>query len=191
MKTGTSIHNSKGAEPAINLAMAGIIASGHIYLIILSVLLLIILVRVRRRRFICRHCADRIVNQEVADNRLKLLQKIIELSYKYESCPDVFHRNVCELVRISELKSHPVVDFEAYRKLRKNSPLNKDDLDFCCLLEAGFSPQALTIIYEHSNVHSVRIKKHRIEKKLKSAGAGVKDEGDAGSGDLDGDNTSK
>jgi len=106
---------------------------------------------------------------ELADNRLELLRRIIELAYIHEPHKDIFYNKVCELVGIAELKRRHIVDFEAYRKLHGKSPLGKDDLEFHCLLEAGFTPKELGVIYGHSNPVSIYVKKHRIMSKLKSA----------------------
>jgi len=106
---------------------------------------------------------------ELADNRLKLLRQIIELGYTLEPRKDLFYRKVCDLVGIAELKRHPVVDFEAYRKFHGQLPLSKSDLDFYCLLEAGFSRRELAVVYGHANSISIYVKKHRIMSKLNAA----------------------
>ena len=105
---------------------------------------------------------------ELADNRLELLRKIIELAYLHEHHKNIFYSKVCELVNIAELKRHPIVDFEAYCKHHSKSPLGKDDSEFHCLLEAGFTLKELGVIYGHSNPISIYVKKHRIMSKLKS-----------------------
>jgi len=170
-------HNIKYAELAINLMMALIIMPNCINELLLFVLLLAIycisLIRIRRRR--CPHCAR---HQKLAHNRLELMRKIIEMSYVYEPRKDVFHRKVCDLVRISELKRHLIVDFESYCKRHAHLPLSKSDLEFCCLLEAGFSHKELSIIYSHTNEHSIYVKKARIMKKLKAVSNPVKGEDD-------------
>ena len=129
--------------------------------------------KIRRRRNGCRYYAPRGRNQELAENRLALLRRIIELGYTHEPCKDLFYKKVCDLVSIEELKRHPVVDFEAYREFHSQVPLSKDDLEFYCLLEAGFLPRELSIIYGHANPVSVYVKKHRIMSKLKSAPVGI------------------
>ena len=183
-----SMLGTKRAELAINLVAGMIIISDRLELVTLLVVLFFVylyhLVWIRRAIHRSRMLAWSEQYRELADNRLELLRKIIELGYTHESRKEIFYSKVFELLRISELKRKPIVDFEAYHKSENKLHLSKKDLEFYCLLEAGFSDKELSVIYGHSNFRSIYTKKHRILHKIKSNGHSIDLGDDPGSIDV-------
>ena len=169
-----SMRESKRAELAINLVAGMILISDRLELVTLLVVLFFVylyhLVWIRRTihrspvYLRLRHI------QHLADNRLELLRTIAELAYAYGSNKEGFYQKVCEAMRLSELKRRQIIDFETFKQSHNHLPLSKKDIDFYCLLEAGFSHRELSTIYGHSNFRSVYVKKNRILHKIKSNG---------------------
>ena len=172
-----SMRESKRAELAINLVAGMIIISDRLELVTLLVVLFLVyfyhLVWIRRNIRNRRILAWLEQYREMADNRLELLRKIIELGYTHKSRKDIFYSKVCELVRISELKRSQIVDFEPCLDTEHKLHLSRKDLEFYCLLEAGFSDKELSIVYGHSNFRSIYVKKNRILHKMKSNGHSI------------------
>jgi len=170
------MRDTKRAELAINLLAGMMIISDRIELESLLALLLFVYLyhlmwfRDRLRRspeyLRLRHI------QQLADNRLELLKTIAELVYAHGANKETFYNKVYDAMRISELKRRQIVDFETFKQSYGHLPLSEKELEFYCLLEAGFSHRELSAIYGYSHFRSIYNKKNRITQKMKSNGHG-------------------
>lgn len=185
------MRGTKRAELAINLVAGMIIISDRLELVTLLVVLFFIylyhLVWIRRSihrspvYLRLRHI------QQLADNRLELLRTIAELTYAYGSNKEGFYQKVCEAMRLSELKRRQIIDFETFKQSHGHLPLKKKELDFYCLLDAGFSHRELSAIYGYSHFRSIYTKKTRLLQKIKPNGHSIDVDEDTESVDVDAD----
>lgn len=113
--------------------------------------------------------------EDMADRRLQLLRYLIDLSYTYKSDKVLFYKKFVETINIHELKRWQVVDTSVPEALAQStqlayeeSCLRTKDIDLYRLLEAGFTPRELSIIYNLNNTHSIYVKCCRLRAKLKA-----------------------
>lgn len=114
--------------------------------------------------------------ENMADRRLHLLRYLIDLSYTYKSDKDLFYKKFVETININELMKYwRIIDMSVPEELMRNtsqaieeSCLRSKDIDLFRLLEAGFTPRELSIIYDLNNTHSIYVKCCRLRAKLKA-----------------------
>ncbi len=104
----------------------------------------------------------------IADNRLRLIQEIIELVHVYGYNEAKLKRALSELIRIESIRERKIVDFEYYNILLKtrNIVLSKTETELSCLIYNGFETAVLRMLYGHTNSESIYIRMHRIKQKL-------------------------
>lgn len=128
-----------------------------------------------RKRFRKRN--PRPMRQQSACLLVEYIRKLAFLFYQYEGHYEMFYRQaytlleqefvqgkgkniLCEMVNVcldgiwDELK-------------RKHVKFREEDLEFMCLLAAGFTPSELTVIFGWKRLESVYVKSSRLGKRLK------------------------
>lgn len=130
--------------------------------------------RVRKRLF--RSKNSKRMRQESACLWVEYIRKLAFLFYQYEGHYEMFYRQaynlleqefvlgrgkniLCEMVNVcldgiwDKLKS-------------KHAKFREEDLEFMCLLAAGFTPSELTVIFGWKRLESVYVKSSRLGKRL-------------------------
>lgn len=112
--------------------------------------------------------------KKVACQRMLLIRRLIDLSYTYSANKDLFYRKFCETINISELQRLNIVDQEVvaydnpgYFNCRADiDNLSFNDRYLWNLILEGYTPRELSIVYNHSNPHSIYVKRSRFMNRL-------------------------
>ncbi len=120
-----------------------------------------------------RKCLDgRLSDEHLARHRLLLIRRMIDLAFTYSHDEKIFYRKFCDEVTIKALKSHKVVNVSEHA-IAEGSPaeaakgnLSSGDVEMCCMIQEGFSPQELSVVYGLKNTNSIYVKRHRLKCKL-------------------------
>lgn len=113
----------------------------------------------------------------ILENRIKSLQKLLELASICETNPDNFYRQFKEhlkvasgknqelandVIAIANLSCHGIIDY-----LQKSYPaLSQRELCYCGFICLGFSPESIRILYNHTNTYSIYTLRSKIRSKL-------------------------
>jgi tetratricopeptide (TPR) repeat protein len=114
---------------------------------------------------------------ELLENKLKTIDKLIEVSYVYEDSPfsplkkDFYQIMANERMGDGVLKDvRKIVSIKYGNILERligiHPELTTEDLDFVSLLLSGFSPDMLCVYYHYSNIDTVYVRKNRLAKKM-------------------------
>ena len=107
--------------------------------------------------------------QDISNKRLELIRRLIDLAYTY-SDKELFYQKFIETVHITSLKDSEVVNIGDHAlQLPCENELSDDEVEMYCLMQQGFTPQEIAVIYKEKSVNAVYIKRHRLKKKLKGA----------------------
>lgn len=113
--------------------------------------------------------------QQVLNDKILQLQKIVDHLFIYENNPEEFKKKVRsaivqaekdqyfgELHEIVNQKYHGIVDH-----LKSEYPdLSEDEINMCCLICFGFNNNQISILFGHTNSNSIFNKRHKLRKKL-------------------------
>lgn len=111
------------------------------------------------------------------DNRIKSLQKVMELAGSFEGRPEVFYEKLRKHLKIESNKTdNALADLYDITNLyhggiinylRENyGDLNDEDLTLCCMICLGFTPQQTRVLFNHTNSSSIYTKRSKLRKKL-------------------------
>lgn len=105
----------------------------------------------------------------LADQRLIMIRRLIELAYTY-SDKEIFYDKFIETVSIDSLKNSDILRIDAHApNIPTEKELTVDEVEMYSLMQQGFTPQEISVIYREKSVNAVYIKRHRLKKKLKGA----------------------
>ena len=105
----------------------------------------------------------------ISDRRLALIRRLIYLAY---TCTDkeLFYKKFMKTVNIDSLKDSELVKISDYAlQIPDDKNLSDEEIEILCLMQQGFAPQEIAVIYREKSVNAVYIKQHRIKRKLKGA----------------------
>ncbi len=107
--------------------------------------------------------------------RMKLLRRLLSHAYVYNYDPELFLRKFQEEVHISRLDSGDVICTHAEQKrlkrlhrLKHDQPIKNQDLLLCILLDKGFTPQELSVVFGMKNINSIYVRYSRIRKMVEN-----------------------
>lgn len=111
------------------------------------------------------------------DNRMKSLQKVMELAGSFEGRPEVFYDKLRKHLKIESNKSdNALADLFDITNLyyggiidhlrEKHTDLNDEDLSLSCMICLGFTPQQTRVLFNHTNSSSIYTKRSKLRKKL-------------------------
>lgn len=111
------------------------------------------------------------------DNRMKSLQKVMELAGSFEGRPEVFYQKMRKHLKIENNKSdHALADLYDITNLyyggiidylrEHHADLNDEDLALSCMICLGFTPQQTRVLFNHTNSSSIYTKRSKLRKKL-------------------------
>lgn len=105
----------------------------------------------------------------LAEGRMRLFRRLLELAYLYRSNPVLFQKKFCEEVSIDRLQCCDIIcgdrELKQLREVDSNPALKNRDILLCILLEKGFTPQELSVIYGMNNYNSIYVRLSRIRKR--------------------------
>lgn len=120
------------------------------------------------------HLGD--ISLRAFENRLHQMKNILDVAYTSESNPKHFYRKFLEYINAGSRTEDAFGDLQyivnaKYNGLidhiKKSSPtLSKADINFFSMLCFGFSPNAIRLIYGHTNLDSVFTKRKKLRDKL-------------------------
>ena len=107
----------------------------------------------------CRH---------LADQRMHLLRVLLGLAYVHQSNPQLFVKKFYEEVNIGRLECYDVIceclEQKQLEEAQQDLGLKKRDVLLCLLLNKGFTPQELSVVYGMNNYNSIYVRFSRIRK---------------------------
>lgn len=108
-------------------------------------------------------------SRHLASQRMQLLRRLLQLAYVYSPNPALFLKKFREEVSIGHLECCDVIcNYAEQRQLNamklRRRPLKNQDVLLCILLNKGFTPQELSVIYGMSNCNSIYVRCSRIRK---------------------------
>ena len=115
-------------------------------------------------------------SNHLAKQRMQLLRRVLKLAYGYGSNPALFLKKFQEVVRIGHLECCDVIcnytELQQLEAVRTSSQAVKNqDLLLCILINKGFTPQELSVMYGMTNYNSIYVRYSRIRKCCKNAKA--------------------
>lgn len=110
----------------------------------------------------------------LAEQRIRLLRRLLELAYVYGYDPALFLKRFREEMHINHLECCDVLYDEADRRqfdaMRSGRlPITEKDMAMCILLEKGFTAQEISVIYGTRDCNSIYVRHSRIRKKCEEA----------------------
>ena len=126
----------------------------------------------------CRYIIGRLRHyrrsSHLARQRMQLLRRLLRLAYVYGPNPALFLKKFQEEVSIGHLECCDVIcNYTEQRQLeavRTNSQAVKNqDVLLCILINKGFTPQELSVMYGMTNYNSIYVRYSRIRKFCKKA----------------------
>ena len=111
-------------------------------------------------------------SRHLANQRMQLLRRLLQLAYVYSPNPALFLKKFREEVSIGHLECCDVIcNYAEQRQLDAmkscKRPLKSQDVLLCILLNKGFTPQELSVIYGMSNCNSIYVRCSRIRKQCR------------------------
>lgn len=97
-------------------------------------------------------------------NPKTFLQKLIKLAFTFETNKDLFYEKFVATIDVEALKEYGIIEVDS-----TNPELTPQEAELYSLIEAGFTPEELCVIYKKKNLNSIYIKRHRLNKKLKGS----------------------
>lgn len=124
-------------------------------------------------RYLVRRLRDYRRISHLARQRMQLLRRLLTLAYVFGSNPALFLKKFREEVDIRRLESCDVLcNYQDQRQLESRKAdghtLNRQDMLLCILLEKGFTPQELSVMYGMKNHNSIYVRHARIRKKSRT-----------------------
>lgn len=105
----------------------------------------------------------------LAEGRLRLFRRLLELAYLYRSNPVLFQHKFLEEVSIERLECCDILcgnrELKQLQEVDSNPALKNRDILLCILLEKGFTPQELSIVYGMNNYNSIYVRLSRIRRR--------------------------
>ncbi len=105
--------------------------------------------------------------RRLADNRLRLLRRVIGLSYLYKNQPMVFSQKFYNEIQVEKLKDAGIIPHNHHFARLCH---NENELFLCGLIDAGFSRKELCVIFDLKSINCFYVKFHRIKKRLRKLG---------------------
>lgn len=159
-------HNELGFSAAYVLIF-GAFAEPFFCFLLFGMMFYCCIRRRRRHMFTRRYYLHTNYRQDaqIADGRLKLIRKLIDISYTYNQSPELFLEKFKSAVSLVELKKYNIVDFESIY-YDSAQGLTQSEHNFCILQDIGFTLREMSVIYNMTNSQSIYIKRYRVMKKL-------------------------
>lgn len=105
----------------------------------------------------------------LAEGRLRLFRRLLELAYLYRSNPALFQQKFYEEVSIERLECCDILcgnrELKQLQEVDSNPALKNRDILLCILLEKGFTPQELSVVYGMNNYNSIYVRLSRIRRR--------------------------
>ncbi|WP_295940241.1 hypothetical protein [uncultured Alistipes sp.] len=111
-------------------------------------------------------------SRHLAWQRMQLLRKLLDLAYVYGSNPPLFLKRFREEVNINHLNCYDVIcDYADQQQIDamklRNLSIKDQDILLCILLNKGFTPQELSVIYGTASCNSIYVRCSRIRKQCR------------------------
>lgn len=129
----------------------------------------------------CRYLIRRVRHyrrsRHLAWQRMQLLRRLLQLAYVYGPNPALFLKKFQEEVSIGHLECCDVIcNYSEQRQLEavksNNRTVKNRDALLCILINKGFTPQELSVVYGMSNYNSIYVRYSRIRKHCRSVDTG-------------------
>ncbi len=109
--------------------------------------------------------------------RMDSLKELLEIASRYESRPALFYTKFKESVKVNSQYNRQWEDEvisivnlsygNIIEELKSTHPdLTVHELCYCCFVCLGFSPQAIRVLYDHTNLNSIYTVRSKIRSKL-------------------------
>lgn len=106
--------------------------------------------------------------RHLAEQRMQLLRVLLGLAYVHQSNPQLFVKKFYEEVNIGRLECYDVIceclEQKQLEDAQHDLGLKKKDVLLCLLLNKGFTPQELSVVYGMNNYNSIYVRFSRIRK---------------------------
>lgn len=131
-----------------------------IFIIDVLIISVIIFVALReRRRYGDRLCSE-------AQARLDYIHILIDTVYTYGNNHELLSVRLKQEMSAKKLLLYGIIERKQTEACRPELKINEDDRLLYQLLQEGFSPRELCIVFSLNNLNSLYVKHHRIRKKL-------------------------
>ncbi len=121
--------------------------------------------------------------ERIALGRLMFIRKLIDLAYSYGHDKELFYRKFVETIDLPTLKKHEIVEIGEHaldrdeKAVLRNPRFSTKEVELRCLEKQGFNQREMSIILGMKNPGSIRVKLHRLHKKLNREIDGVANPG--------------
>jgi hypothetical protein len=102
---------------------------------------------------------------------MTLLRRLLSHAYIYNYNPEMFLRKFQEEVHISQLHYSDVICtntekrwIKRLNRLKYDQPIKNQDILLYILLDNGFTPQELSVVFGMKNINSIYVRYSRIRK---------------------------
>lgn len=131
-----------------------------IFIIDILLMSILILTVLRERKLYMRKLHDE------AQARLNYIHILIDTVYTYGSSHELLSTRLKQEMSAKKLLLYGIVERKKTEACAPELKISEDDRLLYQLLQEGFSPRELCIIFALNNINSLYVKHHRIRKKL-------------------------